>query len=77
MLFSVESYKKWVQFYAKSPTDDFIVYTWGHLKSGRINDFLIVCKCGRLCVNFLVGTFQVDMHLWPKFLLNVFEYSLS
>ena len=31
----------------------------------ELMNFLAVCKCSRLCVNFHVGIFLVHIHLWP------------
>ena len=43
------------------------------LLSTRINDFLAVSKCSRLCVNFRVGTLRVHIRRLAKFGKNSME----
>ena len=40
-----------------------LFFTRRDLSSGRIHDFLVVCKSGKLSVNFHVGTLRVDIRL--------------
>ena len=42
-------------------------FIWRELQPNSINDFLAVCKCSRLYVNFHVATFQVHIRLVANF----------
>ena len=57
-----------IQVYAKFFTNSIIFREWKNLLSDRINEFLVVCKCSRLCVNFHVSIvhFKCIPDFWPS-----------